>query len=107
MWPVGLVGGLKWEGPVCEDGKVVKFYTAWKPSRPFPLDMAGFAINAKLIVDNPEADIDPAAERGYLESSILERLVNRKDLEPLANNCKQVQIETCAAWLFVLLLSYV
>lgn len=90
VWPVGLVGGLKWEGPICKDGKVIKFYTAWKPSRPFPLDMAGFAINAKLIVDNPDVKIDPYAERGYLESSILEKLVKRENLEPLANDCKQV-----------------
>ena len=91
VWPVGLVGGLKWEGPICKDGSVVKFYTLWKPQRPMPLDMAGFAINAKLIIDNPDVEMDTMAARGYLESSIVSRLATREEFEPLANNCKEVQ----------------
>ena len=90
VWPVGLVGGLKWEGPICKDGSVIKFYTLWKPERPMPLDMAGFAINVKLIVDNPDVVMDTFASRGYLESSIVSRLATREEFEPLANNCKQV-----------------
>ena len=91
VWPVGLVGGLKWEGPICKDGSVVKFYTLWKPERPMPLDMAGFAINAQLIIDNPDAEMDTFASRGYLESSIVSRLATKEEFEPLANNCEQVQ----------------
>ena len=91
VWPVGLVGGLKWEGPICKDGSVVKFYTLWKPERPMPLDMAGFAINAKLIIDNPDVEMDTMASRGYLESSVVGRLATREEFEPLADNCKQVQ----------------
>lgn len=91
VWPVGIVGGLKWEGPICKDGSVVKFYTLWKPQRPMPLDMAGFAINAKLIIDNPDVEMDTMAARGYLESSIVSRLATREEFEPLANNCKEVQ----------------
>ena len=90
VWPVGLVGGLKWEGPICKDGSVIKFYTLWKPERPMPLDMAGFAINVKLLIDNPEVEMDRFASRGYLESSIVRQLATREEFEPLANNCKQV-----------------
>ncbi|XP_067038370.1 galactosylgalactosylxylosylprotein 3-beta-glucuronosyltransferase 3-like isoform X1 [Acropora muricata] len=92
VWPVGLVGGLKWEGPICKDGSVVKFYTLWKPQRPMPLDMAGFAINAKLIIDNPNVEMDTMAARGYLESSVVSRLATREEFEPLANNCKEILV---------------
>jgi galactosylgalactosylxylosylprotein 3-beta-glucuronosyltransferase 3 len=92
VWPVGLVGGLKWEGPVCENGKVIKFWTAWDLTRPFPIDMAGFAINVKLILDNPSAVIDTDAPRGHLESSLLKLFVTKDELEPLADNCKKVKI---------------
>ncbi|XP_068746286.1 galactosylgalactosylxylosylprotein 3-beta-glucuronosyltransferase 3-like [Montipora capricornis] len=92
VWPVGLVGGLKWEGPICKDGSVVKFYTLWKPERPMPLDMAGFAINAKLIIDNPDVEMDTMASRGYLESSVVGRLATREEFEPLADNCKQILV---------------
>lgn len=92
VWPVGLVGGLKWEGPICKDGSVVRFYTMWEPGRPMPVDMAGFAINVKLFMDNPEVEMDPMAKRGYLESSVVGRLATREDFEPLANDCKQILV---------------
>jgi galactosylgalactosylxylosylprotein 3-beta-glucuronosyltransferase 3 len=44
VWPVGLSGELKFEGPVCEDGWVVGWHTSWEPSRPFPIDMAGVCV---------------------------------------------------------------
>ena len=84
------MGGLKWEGPICKDGSVIKFYTLWNPERPMPVDMAGFAINVQLIIDNPSAVMDTFASRGYLESSIVSKLATREEFEPLANNCKQV-----------------
>ena len=91
IWPVGIVGGLKWEGPVCKNGKVVEFHTAWDANRPFPIDMAGFAVNLKLVIDNPSAVIDINAPRGHLESSLLKHLVKRDELEPLAHGCKKVR----------------
>lgn len=41
VWPVGLVGGRRYERPVVEKGKVVGWYTGWKADRPFAIDMAG------------------------------------------------------------------
>ena len=41
MWPVGLVGGLLYDGPMCTDNKVTGFRTVWAPDRPFPMDIAG------------------------------------------------------------------
>lgn len=91
VWPVGLVGGMKWEGPICENGKVLKFWAFWKTNRHFPLDMAGFAINVKLFLDKPSVFIDINAPLGFLESKLLENFVSQDELEPLADNCKNVR----------------
>lgn len=41
VWPVGFVGGRAYERPLVSDGKVVGWYTGWRPDRPFATDMAG------------------------------------------------------------------
>lgn len=41
IWPVGLAGGLKAEGPRCKNGKVTSWHVGWSPDRKFPVDMAG------------------------------------------------------------------
>ncbi|XP_062454832.1 galactosylgalactosylxylosylprotein 3-beta-glucuronosyltransferase 3 isoform X2 [Rhea pennata] len=92
VWPVGLVGGLRFERPLVERGRVVGFHTAWKPERPFPLDMAGFAVALRLLLARPGAHFDPRAERGYLESSLLQALVSVDELEPKADNCTRVLV---------------
>ena len=50
----------------------------------------GFAISLRLLLDNPDARIDPNAHRGYLETSILEELVTLDELEPRPDNCSKV-----------------
>ncbi|XP_061200431.1 galactosylgalactosylxylosylprotein 3-beta-glucuronosyltransferase 3 [Neopsephotus bourkii] len=92
VWPVGLVGGLRLERPLVSGGRVVGFHTGWKPERPFPMDMAGFAVALPLLLARPEARFDPRAERGYLESSLLGALVSPAQLEPKAGNCTQVLV---------------
>lgn len=117
VWPVGLVGGMKYESPVVEGGKVsarasgksgfhpfscfdpctnnspkvVRFHTGWRPSRPFPMDMAGFAVSLKLVLANPDACFDGEAPMGFLESSFLKGLVTMSELEPKADNCSKVR----------------
>ena len=44
VWPVGLSGDLKFEGPVCAGGHVTGWYTMWEKQRPFPIDMAGACV---------------------------------------------------------------
>ena len=93
VWPVGLVGGLMFEGPVVTDGKVSHFFTFYKPERPFPIDMAGFAINARLIVSHPEANFSYDVPRGYQESHFFRALgVTLDHLEPRAKNCTKVSL---------------
>lgn len=67
VWPVGLVGGMMVERPMVDsDGKhVTGFNSVWRPERPFPLDMAGFAINLRLIKDNPNAVFTHKVQAGY------------------------------------------
>uniref|UniRef100_A0A8C3N9C2 Galactosylgalactosylxylosylprotein 3-beta-glucuronosyltransferase n=1 Tax=Geospiza parvula TaxID=87175 RepID=A0A8C3N9C2_GEOPR len=91
VWPVGLVGGCAWSGRWSRGG-VVGFHTGWRPERPFPLDMAGFAVALRLLLAHPRARFDPRAERGFLESSFLGGLVTPGQLEPRADNCTQVLV---------------
>ncbi|XP_056431807.1 galactosylgalactosylxylosylprotein 3-beta-glucuronosyltransferase 3 [Gadus chalcogrammus] len=92
VWPVGLVGGMRYERPVVEGGKVVRFHTGWRPSRPFPLDMAGFAVSLKAVLANPDACFDGNAPMGFLESSFLQGVVTMEELEPRADNCSKVLV---------------
>ncbi|XP_061664223.1 galactosylgalactosylxylosylprotein 3-beta-glucuronosyltransferase 3 [Syngnathoides biaculeatus] len=92
VWPVGLVGGMKYEKPVVEGGKVVRFHVGWRPGRPFPLDMAGFAVSLELLLANPDSRFDGDAPTGFLESSLLQGLVTADQLEPKADNCSKVLV---------------
>lgn len=93
VWPVGLVGGLRYEKPVVENGKVTGWFTYWKPDRPFPMDMAGFAVNLKLFFQYPDAKFSNEVPRGYLESTILKQLhIQLGDLEPKASDCTKVLV---------------
>jgi len=92
VWPVGLVGGLMVEKPICDNvtNKVIGFNAAWKPDRPFPLDMAGFAINLELLLKHTDAWFSYDVQGGYQESEILRQIVTKDQLEPLADCCTKV-----------------
>lgn len=65
VWPVGIVGGMRVEMPIVQNGKVIDYNAWWKPFRPFPIDMAGFAINATLFLDHPEAKFSRKVQSGF------------------------------------------
>jgi galactosylgalactosylxylosylprotein 3-beta-glucuronosyltransferase 3 len=92
VWLVGISGGLRFEGPVCHDGRVTGWYTMWGFERAFQIDMAGFAVNLQLLLDHPEATIDQNAPRGHLETSLLESLVTLDQLEPRGDDCTKVLV---------------
>lgn len=93
VWPVALVGGLRWEGPVCVYGKVISFFTAWQPQREFPLDMASFAINLDVILRNDNVYINPNSKLGYLETDFLNAFgLTKEDMEPKGDNCRKVGV---------------
>ncbi|XP_053609002.1 galactosylgalactosylxylosylprotein 3-beta-glucuronosyltransferase I isoform X2 [Plodia interpunctella] len=91
-WPVGIVGGMRVEMPLVTDGKITGFNAVWKPFRPFPIDMAGFAINSTLLLEQPDAKFSRKVQSGYQESEILKYFTKKEDLEPLADNCTKVYV---------------
>lgn len=107
VWPVGLVGAMNVEKPLVENGKVIGFnrwviktffrfntdrktiyfnFSMWRPERPFPIDMAGFAISCDLLESNPSVAFSFEVQRGYQESEILRQVTTREKLQPLAPN---------------------
>ncbi|XP_062850870.1 galactosylgalactosylxylosylprotein 3-beta-glucuronosyltransferase 2 [Trichomycterus rosablanca] len=93
VWPVGLVGGRRYERPIVENGKVVGWYTGWKADRPFAIDMAGFAVNLQVILANPRALFKRrGAKPGMQESDFLKQITKLEELEPKARNCTQVLV---------------
>lgn len=91
VWPVGLVGYLRYESPVLDrNGQVASWFTYWKPDRSFALDMGGFAVNLALLLDNPSVQFSLEVSRGEQESYFLEQLVTISELEPKASNCTKV-----------------
>lgn len=57
--------------------------------RKFAVDMAGFAVNLRLLHANPEATIPSRVS--YIEDGFLRQLhLELDDLEPLASGCTEV-----------------
>ncbi|KAL4639964.1 galactosylgalactosylxylosylprotein 3-beta-glucuronosyltransferase 2-like isoform X1 [Arapaima gigas] len=93
VWPVGLVGGRRYERPLVENGMVVGWYTGWGAGRLFPIDMAGFAVNLQVVLANPKALFKRHGSKpGMQESDFLRQITRVRDLEPKANNCTRVLV---------------
>ena len=75
---------------MCENDKVTGWFNVWGDNRPFPIDMAGFAINVNLILAHPSARFSQFVKRGMQESHFLQNLVSINDLEPKADSCTKV-----------------
>ncbi|XP_030054870.1 galactosylgalactosylxylosylprotein 3-beta-glucuronosyltransferase 2 [Microcaecilia unicolor] len=93
VWPVGLVGGRRYERPIVENGKVVGWYTGWRADRPFAIDMAGFAVSLQVILANPKAVFKRrGSQPGMQESDFLKQITTVEELEPKADNCTKVLV---------------
>ena len=93
VWPVGLVGGLLVEKPIVEDGIVTGWNSLWKPNRKFPIDMAGFAIKLRFLLENKDALFSLKVPRGFQETHLLKQIINDiSDLEPKANGCNDILV---------------
>lgn len=84
--PVAFAGGLKVEGPVCENGKAVKWHASWGRERTFPVDMAGLAVNARVFLERPSIELGVTAQGGqaklgYLETELLNQFTSRESIE--------------------------
>lgn len=95
VWPVAFAGGLLVERPIVNPntGLVDSFNSMWKSQRPFPLDMAGFALSLELVLSKPLVGFSPNQEIGYLESHFLNQYISSwSELEPKANNCTKILV---------------
>lgn len=65
----------------------------WGPNRPFPIDMAGFAINLNLLLVHSEAVFSMDSPIGHQESHILQSVeVRVEDLECKADNSTNIYV---------------
>lgn len=95
VWPVGFVGGLLVERPVVHKtiNKIESFNSMWESKRPFPIDMAGFAISLHLFMSHLNVEFSAEQRIGYVESHFLGQLVDSWDeLEPKADKCSKVLV---------------
>lgn len=92
MFPVGLITSLGVSSPVVKNGKFSGFYDGWIGGRKFPVDMAGFAVSVKFLLDRPNATMP--FQPGFEEDGFLRSLkpFEPKEIELLASNCTQVRI---------------
>lgn len=90
MFPVGLCTKFGLSSPIIKGGKFVGFYDGWIAGRKFPVDMAGFAVSVKFLLQRPNATMPFKA--GYEEDGFLKSLapLEPKDIEFLAENCTRV-----------------
>jgi len=91
MFPVGLIGNTAVSSPVVKNGKVIGFFDPWPSKRLWPVDMAGFAVNLDVIVQNPNVTMPYKA--GLEEDGFLRSLdFKLEQIEPLANNCTEILV---------------
>lgn len=111
MWPVGLVTKYGVSSPIVRDGKLTGYYDGWIGGRKYPVDMAGFAVAVKFLLERPKAHMPFMP--GYEEDGFLRSLapLNNNEIELLANNCTEVpySIESMTTvrniyllWLFII-----
>lgn len=90
MWPVGLITKLGVSSPIVRNGTFDGFYDGWIAGRKFPVDMAGFAVSVKFLLERPNATMP--FKPGFEEDGFLRSLApfEPKDIELLASNCTKV-----------------
>ncbi|CAD5213233.1 unnamed protein product [Bursaphelenchus xylophilus] len=82
LWAVGFSGGAKVEAPHVENGKITKWDVVYAPKRQFATDMAGFAVNLRVLI-NSTARFTKKCGKSDPENCFLKQLnVSMKDLEP-------------------------
>ncbi|KAK9889333.1 hypothetical protein WA026_004608 [Henosepilachna vigintioctopunctata] len=92
MFPVGLITKLGISSPIVRNGKFDGFYDGWIAGRKFPVDMAGFAVSVKFLLDRPKAGMP--FKPGFEEDGFLKSLepLEPYELELLAENCTKIWV---------------
>lgn len=92
MWPVGLSGGRTYETPVVRNGKVTHFSAWMARRRKFPMDMAGFALNVKVLWEYHPMRFNATSTPGVQETNFLQICCTLNDIEPLADYCTKILV---------------
>uniref|UniRef100_A0A1I7YCD5 Galactosylgalactosylxylosylprotein 3-beta-glucuronosyltransferase n=1 Tax=Steinernema glaseri TaxID=37863 RepID=A0A1I7YCD5_9BILA len=83
FWAVGLAGTGLVEAPHVVNGTIASWDVVYLPGRPFALDMAGFAVNLKLILEYPRAEFGRACTTRTGETCFLEQFnLTKEQCEP-------------------------
>lgn len=89
MWPVGLVAKFGVSSPVVQHGKVIGFFDGWEANRTFPIDMAGFSVNAEFLFSKKSYKMPFLV--GREEDMFLKQLYPFK-IEPKADMCRKIMV---------------
>lgn len=93
VFPVGFTGGdMTFQAPMIENGKVVGFYAWAHDIRVFAVDMAGFALNVRVLFDYQKMMFSYTTPAGMNEEYFLKQCCTVDELEPLANNCTKILV---------------
>ncbi|XP_042878392.1 galactosylgalactosylxylosylprotein 3-beta-glucuronosyltransferase P-like [Penaeus japonicus] len=91
VFPVGMILSYGISAPIVRNGKVIGFHDAFQAGRKFAVDMAGFAVNLRVLHASPQATIP--LRLSYLEDGFLKSLrLELEDLEPLGSECTEVMV---------------
>ncbi|RZC38449.1 galactosylgalactosylxylosylprotein 3-beta-glucuronosyltransferase P [Asbolus verrucosus] len=92
MFPVGLITKLGVSSPIVKNGVFSGFYDGWMAGRKFPVDMAGFAVSVKFLLNRPKALMP--FKPGFEEDGFLKSLepFEPQDIELLASNCTKILV---------------
>jgi hypothetical protein len=86
VWPVGLVGGAVVEAPHVENGTITAWDVIYAPKRKYAVDMAGFAVNLKLILSS-NASFNEGCTKSAPESCFLAQFgVDKKHAQPFGHD---------------------
>lgn len=90
VFPVGNLGPNGIERPIVKDGRIVAWDVDW-PSRKFPIDQGGYALNAQLLYELKDPIWSHSDYGG--ESEFIGKLIKSPDeLEILCDECRKCYI---------------
>ncbi|KAF0986620.1 hypothetical protein HZS_5057, partial [Henneguya salminicola] len=93
VWPVGHTGGCRWSGPLCDiNDNFLKFHANWGLSRKFPVDMAGFGVSLKLIIEKKNVIFRQKTRYGYLENQFIIDLLSNNNVTVPKGICGHIYV---------------
>ncbi len=83
IWAVAFSGNTMVEMPEVQNGTIIAWNTSFAPKRTFATDMAGFAVNLKVLLKEKDAKFHEKCKSSNFESCFLSQLqIKKEDMEP-------------------------